>query len=218
MPINLIQLFRLNSDLDAFLGMMQAWNLVPIEGEYACPNCNAPLKLYRDSEDGWRWRCNNKVSVRKQAAQPCGTKVRFRTGTFFAQSNLSYFNILAFAHLWAIGAPLRIIKIQLDIGSNNTLTDWASFCREVISVRSNLHSTLFWQVVFNAFITLSTPLGGEGEIVEIDESKFSKRKFHRGKRVEGCWVFGGFQRSNGAVFMVPVEDRSVFFINLWNTE
>jgi hypothetical protein len=34
-------------------------------------------------------------------------------------------------------------------------------------------------------------IGGENEIVEIDEIKFGKRKFHRGKRVEGVWVFGG---------------------------
>jgi len=49
------------------------------------------------------------------------------------------------------------------------------------------------------------PLGGVGEVVEIDESKFGKRKYHRGKRVEGTWVFGGYQRSNGRVFMVPVD-------------
>lgn len=26
--------------------------------------------------------------------------------------------------------------------------------------------------------------------IQIDESKFGKRKYHRGRRVEGCWVFG----------------------------
>ena len=53
----------------------------------------------------------------------------------------------------------------------------------------------------------SEPLGGDGCIVEIDESKFGKRKYHRGKHVEGQWVFGGYERGSGRVFMVPVEDR-----------
>jgi hypothetical protein len=38
-------------------------------------------------------------------------------------------------------------------------------------------------------------IGGEGIIVEIDESKFSKRKYHRGKRVNGVWVVGGVERT-----------------------
>ena len=51
-------------------------------------------------------------------------------------------------------------------------------------------------------------LGGEGGVVEIDESKFGKRKYNKGKRVKGQWVFGGIQRSNGDFFVVPVEARN----------
>jgi transposase-like protein len=51
-------------------------------------------------------------------------------------------------------------------------------------------------------------IGGTDKIVEIDESKFGKRKYHRGHRVEGQWVFGGMERGSGKVFMVPVEDRT----------
>ncbi|CAI6377486.1 unnamed protein product [Macrosiphum euphorbiae] len=50
-------------------------------------------------------------------------------------------------------------------------------------------------------------LGGYGHTVEIDESKFWRRKHHRGHRVEGQWVFGGYERETGNVFMVPVEKR-----------
>ncbi|KAK9736370.1 ISXO2-like transposase domain [Popillia japonica] len=43
-----------------------------------------------------------------------------------------------------------------------------------------------------------TKLGGPG---------IGSRKYHKGHRIEGQWVFGGFKRSTGRVFMVPVEQR-----------
>lgn len=53
----------------------------------------------------------------------------------------------------------------------------------------------------------SKPIGGPGKTVKIDESKFGKRKFNKGKRVDGQWVFGGIERESGEVFMVPVDRR-----------
>ena len=50
-------------------------------------------------------------------------------------------------------------------------------------------------------------VGGVNKIVEIDESKFGKRKYHRGHRVEGQWVFGGVERDSGRCFLIPVEKR-----------
>lgn len=60
-------------------------------------------------------------------------------------------------------------------------------------------------------------IGGVGTIVEIDESKYGKRKYNKGKRVKGNWVFGGIERkydettrkfSTGKCFMVVVEKRN----------
>ena len=51
-------------------------------------------------------------------------------------------------------------------------------------------------------------IGGEGKVVEIDESKFGKRKYHWGHYVKGQWVFGGVQRGTGRTFLVAVHDRS----------
>ena len=44
-------------------------------------------------------------------------------------------------------------------------------------------------------------IGGPGHIVEIDESKFGRRKYNRGRRVVGKWVLGGFCRTTGEVFL-----------------
>ena len=119
-------------------------------------------------------------------------------GTFFERSKLSIFQILGLINLWVENVSLKVTAQQLNLGPS-TVGDWASFCREV---------------VFNGFITCVEKLGGPGKIVEIDESKFGKRKYHRGKHVEGQWVFGGYERGTGRVFMVPVESRYFYFIYL----
>ena len=76
--------------------------------------------------------------------------------------------------------------------SDPSICDWASFCREVL---------VEWCVKQEGKI------GGEGTVVEIDESKFGKRKYNVDRVIEGQWVFGGFCRDTRSCFMVPVEKR-----------
>ena len=73
------------------------------------------------------------------------------------------------------------------------LVDWCNFCREVCAT---------------VIETKSEPIGGVGKVLEIDESKFGKRKYHCGRRVDGVWVFGGIERESKRCFLVSVEDRS----------
>lgn len=77
--------------------------------------------------------------------------------------------------------------------ANSTIVNWSSFCREV---------------VFDSMVVRKVQLGGHGHTVEIDESKFGRRKHHPGHRVDGQWVFGGYERETRNCFMIPVEDRS----------
>lgn len=51
-------------------------------------------------------------------------------------------------------------------------------------------------------------IGGIGKVVEIDESKFGKRKYNKGHRVQGQWIFGGIERDTGKSFLIPVEKRN----------
>lgn len=124
----------------------------------------------------------------KKGCKKCGSTAEFRTGTFFARSKLNIFQILSFINPWTHGASNDLICLQIAIDVN-TAVDWSSFCREVL-----LH----------AFINKKTKLGGPGVI---DESKFGKRKYHRGHHVDGTWAFGGYKHGTGRVFMVTVEDR-----------
>lgn len=52
-------------------------------------------------------------------------------------------------------------------------------------------------------------IGGPGRTVEINERKFGKRKYHRGKRVDGVWVFGGIERETKKCFFEVVEDTLI---------
>ncbi|KAM7306650.1 hypothetical protein ISCGN_010350 [Ixodes scapularis] len=50
-------------------------------------------------------------------------------------------------------------------------------------------------------------IGGEGVTVELDESMFGRRKYHRGYLRPGQRVFGGVEHGSGYCFLVPVETR-----------
>ena len=50
-------------------------------------------------------------------------------------------------------------------------------------------------------------IGGEGKIIEIDESKFGKQKYNRGGLVEGQWVLGGICREDKEIFLIPVPSH-----------
>ena len=51
----------------------------------------------------------------------------------------------------------------------------------------------------------SRPIGGPNTIVEIDEGKFGKRKYNRGRLVDGQLVLGGLCRETKECFLVPVS-------------
>ena len=59
-------------------------------------------------------------------------------------------------------------------------------------------------------ITTYEILGGPGTIVAIDEAKFGKLKYSRGRLVEGSWVIGGVQRQSNRCFLTvcPQNSRS----------
>ena len=50
-------------------------------------------------------------------------------------------------------------------------------------------------------------IGGVGFHVEIDKSKFGKRKYNEGRVIEGQWVFGGICHETRELFMVPMPTR-----------
>lgn len=51
-------------------------------------------------------------------------------------------------------------------------------------------------------------IGDPDKIVEIDEAKIEKRKYNRGRIVEGQRVFGAIERHSKRIFIFPISDRT----------
>jgi hypothetical protein len=93
-------------------------------------------------------------------------------------------------------AGSRTQEIMIGHGlSDNTITDWC------------IHRDLLGQDI--EFATRNENIGGLGIVVEVDESKFGKRKY----KVEGVWVTGGVERTvSRSLFVAVVSDRSALTI------
>lgn len=148
-----------------------------------CDKCNNDMILSKcKSSDGIRWRCQKNGHF---------IETSIRKGSWFEKSNLTIEEVIEMTYWWTTGIDQNQIAKQMCI-SSSTAVDWDMFCRETCEV-------LLFQN--------SSKIGGKGVRVQIDESKFGKRKYHRGHRVDGQWVFGGIEEESRKNFLVAVEKR-----------
>lgn len=149
-----------------------------------CQSCSeGNVSLNKDGDNFW-WRCGKRS---------CRKKISLTKGSFFEGSKLDIKTILLLIYYFLYKAPYELVANELKIKSSHTIVDWFNFCREVCI-------TILTQD--------NTKIGGQGHVVEIDESKFGKRKYNRGRRVDGCWVLGGIDRTTRQTFFQIVPDRT----------
>lgn len=149
--------------------------------ERECRKCGRIMRLYIES---LRWRCGRRG---------CESEISLRTGTLFAKSRLQCREIVRLGYLWLNRVPTTSI-IGMSGCSANTVCDFNRHFRELVADSLELEDCV---------------IGGEGVVVELDESKLGKRKYERGHRVEGVWVVGGIERTEAKrTFIVTVENRS----------
>jgi len=92
--------------------------------------------------------------------------------TFFGSTRLSANKVLLIAYLWLTKSLNTAMITQVGVNAN-TITNWTNSLRELVT----------WDI--ENLDLADAPIGGEGIIVEIDDSQFGKRKYNRGHRVEG---------------------------------
>ena len=145
-----------------------------------CTKCGeARFSIHRKN-----WRCSLKN---------CRREISIFELTFFQNMKLKVNDFLELAYFWLVGVKsTNLIKITGH--SSQTITKYCHYLRQMVA-----DSLDFEDII----------IGGEGVIVEIDESKFGKIKHNRGHSVNGAWVLGGVERTpERKMFLLEVPDRN----------
>ena len=142
-----------------------------------CGHCNEMMKLViaNDRSDGFKWECRGQINGKQHRV-----KMSIRKDSWFEKSNLTLVEIVKLTYWWCRGVSQEEIRHEVNV-SEHTALDWDSFCRETCEV---------------TLLEREDKIGGPGKTVQIYESKFGKRKYHRGHKVERQWVFGGIEEES----------------------
>lgn len=153
-----------------------------------CKLCARPmdLALRKSRRDGVEWACGGDEVHTQKICQS------IRTKSWFAGSRMHMGDILKLTYLWVKKCSVSFTCSDLKL-STATVVQWRRFCREVCVLDC---------------IKNGDAVGGDGKVVEIEESAFGMRMFHRGKKVDGRWVLGGVERESNKCFFEVVPRRT----------
>ena len=122
-----------------------------------CGGVNLKLQKNNSKADHCYWKCKRFI-MENDKKKLCNGNRSARSNSWFFKSKLAIGEILLFTYHWWYETPSNLLKLEYGFAAH-TIVDWSSFCREVA----------IDQVMNNP-----EKIGGEGKIVEIDESKFGK--------------------------------------------
>uniref|UniRef100_A0A0L8GM65 ISXO2-like transposase domain-containing protein n=1 Tax=Octopus bimaculoides TaxID=37653 RepID=A0A0L8GM65_OCTBM len=188
-----VNLYRLSHKLyDENSSITYCQELEFLAKQMRCPSCKTILsKVYKVKRAGRlhsesRFQCN-----KKRCKKSAKNQIPLRKGTWFGHSNLSLQNSMILVYCFIHKLPFKekvhetsISSAESDsdkenvlVTSTETVADYLSYCREIRqwSVETKQHA--------------DQPTGGPGLTVAIDESKFGKTKYRRGRFVEGQCVW-----------------------------
>ena len=157
-----------------------------LNSNVCCRSCSAPMQLIKcatsKSPDGYIWRCS-----------PCRSFQSLRHGSVLSAKKISFSLFLLLLHALSF-----VTSTNVDVANYTGLTE-----KSVGEWRKIIHRYVEHWISCN-----SVAIGGPGKIIEIDEAKFGKRKYHRGAYREGMWVLGGVCRDTGNCFLIPCPNNS----------
>ena len=147
--------------------------------------CNEQLQTSLKKEYA---SCRNKICPKYKS------KVGVWANTPFRCCNIKKEEVLEIIELWLQKASLNLISYILRIDRK---TVWRVL-KKVSRVLVPRH--------YNA----AEVIVGDDTVVEIDESKFGKRKYNRGHHVDGVWILGAVERTGlRRIRITAVDDRTL---------
>ena len=178
-PTVLDEIYGNCSTAESSLRFLQSRGI--LKDEMVCNNCSNNMTIQpcsrSKSADLFIWTC-----------KPCRKYTNIRTGSILSNKNLSFKSFLLVIFFFSCKDMANILISQIIGISENTVSDW----RQIVYAR-----------VSSFLLSNPTPLGGPGVVVELDEAKFGKRKYHKGNYREGMWVLGAIDRQTKNCFLVP---------------
>lgn len=172
--------------------------LLPSQAQ--CPSCECTLnKMYTVKHLGrktqYRFQCNSKSC--KESGK---NQVPLKRNTIFANSKMEVRQMLFLMYCYidnkSYDSVIREVNFFTSehILSRNTISHYYSLFREICTLAVEAQEA-------------KNKIGGVGFTVEIDESKFGRRKYNKGRIVTGTWVLGGICVESGELFLQPVDKR-----------
>ncbi|CAG9318300.1 unnamed protein product [Blepharisma stoltei] len=123
--------------------------------------------------------------------------IQFAVNQIFESSNLSLQQILLIIYFWSNNYLQQTTVHELNV-SNHTIIEWFSLLRELCE-----ESVTQFNEELGGIDYMNNPI-----TVEIDESYFFHRKYHRGRFTGGQWVFGAIERGSNKCLLKQVPDRT----------
>jgi ISXO2-like transposase domain len=121
---------------------------------------------------------------------PVKVKKNFTKGTVFYKKNIK--TVLKVIRLWC--SKVFVVAISSLLGIHRNCVS------NIIKKLKNKLETGFYESF--------SKIGGSGIIVEVNESKFGKIKYHKGHRVDGVWIFGLVERTERRrILLIEVDNR-----------
>lgn len=112
--------------------------------------------------------------------------------------------IIKNAHL-SIIKNIKIFDMWLEEVSFDLI---ATISNVDLAAVSNLCSKLRDLKAFGLYPKKINTIGGECSVVEIDESKFGKRKQNKGHKVERAWIVGAAERKSRKIILMNIENSN----------
>ena len=128
----------------------------------------------------------------------CRKKVSLYDGTVFSDARIPIGQILTilycFAHRFSYEDTNRESKFGQSDLSDHTISRWFQVGREAaINYVEDTHE--------------ESKMGGPGSVIEVDESMIGKRKFNKGRWVNGTWLLGFTDIHTGELRILKCPDN-----------